>query len=135
MRPFFKANSTARMPRSLIPASLSCVAGLLKNVTISPPKDVSKRGGRSFSAIAPFTIFPMPRPQASTSPQRKKALAIAKELNLNRKRVQRVLRKYAEAIAAEDPDEALLEALAETPKDATSIANTLKNEYIRGNTT
>lgn len=77
----------------------------------------------------------MPRPQASTSPQRKKALAIAKELNLNRKTVQRVLRKYAEAIAAEDPDEALLEALAETPKDATSIANTLKNEYIRGNTT
>ena len=48
--------------------------------------------------------------------------AIAKELNLNRKTVQRVLRKYAEAIAAEDPDEALLEALAETPKDATSIA-------------
>lgn len=84
MRPFFKANSTARMPR----------------------------------------------PQASTSPQRKKALAIAKELNLNRKTVQRVLRKYAEAIAAEDPDEALLEALAETPKDATSIANTLKNECI-----
>ena len=77
----------------------------------------------------------MPRPQASTSPQRKKALAIAKELNLNRKTVQRVLRKYAEAIAAEDPDEALFEALAETPKDATSIANTLKNEYTRGNTT
>ena len=77
----------------------------------------------------------MPRPQASTSPQRKKALAIAKELNLNRKTVQRVLRKYAEAIAAEDPDEALFEALAEAPKDATSIANTLKNEYTRGNTT
>ena len=54
----------------------------------------------------------------------------SKELNLNRKTVQRVLRKYAEAIAAEDPDEALLEALAETPKDATSIANILKNEYI-----
>lgn len=59
-----------------------------------------------------------------------KGIGDSKELNLNRKTVQRVLRKYAEAIAAEDPDEALLEALAETPKDATSIANTLKNEYI-----
>ena len=67
--------------------------------------------------------------------EHKGSRAIAKELNLNRKTVQRVLRKYAEAIAAEDPDEALLEALAETPKDATSIANTLKNEYNRGNTT
>ena len=67
--------------------------------------------------------------------EHKGSRAIAKELNLNRKTVQRVLRKYAEAIAAEDPDEALFEALAETPKDATSIANTLKNEYNRGNTT
>lgn len=48
--------------------------------------------------------------------EHKGSRAIAKELNLNRKTVQRVLRKYAEAIAAEDPDEALLQALAETPK-------------------
>lgn len=74
----------------------------------------------------------MPRPQASTSPQRKKALAIAKELNLNRKTVQRVLRKYAEAIAAEDPDEALLEALAETPKDAHLLQIPLRMSIFEG---
>lgn len=48
--------------------------------------------------------------------EHKGSRAIARELNLNRKTVQRVLRKYADAIAAEDPDEALLQALAETPK-------------------